>query len=145
MGRHFRPFLIYKFRTMVADAAGRGRPITFGDDPRITPVGRWLRRTKLDELPQLLNVLRGDMSLVGPRPELPQFVDMFHNDYAVILQVRPGITDLASLRYRDEAGILGRRRIPAKNTCGPCCRKRSAWPGNTSTVPPSSSICLFWL
>ena len=114
MGRHFRPFLIYKFRTMVADAAGRGRAITVGDDPRITPVGRWLRRTKIDEFPQLLNVLKGDMSLVGPRPELPQFVDMFHDDYAVILQVRPGITDLASLRYRDEAGILSQGQDPGE-------------------------------
>ncbi len=114
MGRHFRPFLIYKFRTMVEHAPGSGPPITVGDDLRITPVGRWLRRTKIDEFPQLLNVLKGDMSLVGPRPELPQFVAMFHDDYEIILQVRPGVTDLASLRYRDEAAILARAEDPGE-------------------------------
>jgi lipopolysaccharide/colanic/teichoic acid biosynthesis glycosyltransferase len=114
MGRNFRPFLICKFRTMVQDAPKRGRAITVGDDPRITSVGRVLRRTKIDELPQLLNVLRGDMSLVGPRPELPQYVELFHRDYETILQVRPGITDLASLRYRDEAAILNRAADPGE-------------------------------
>ncbi|MGD0383706.1 MAG: sugar transferase, partial [Thermoguttaceae bacterium] len=89
-----------------------GGPITFGDDPRITRVGRVLRKTKIDELPQLFNVLKGDMSLVGPRPEVPRYVDMFREDYAVILQVRPGITDLASIKYRDEAAILGRAENP---------------------------------
>ena len=112
IGRGFRPFCIYKFRTMVADAPARGRAITVGDDPRITRVGRILRKTKLDELPQLINVLLGDMSLVGPRPEVRQYVEMFREDYADILQVRPGITDLASLQYRDEAAILARAENP---------------------------------
>ena len=106
VGRGFRPFLIYKFRTMVVDAAQRGSSITVGADPRITHVGRFLRRTKIDELPQLINVLKGDMSLVGPRPEVPRYVEMFHKDYEEILRLRPGITDLASLKYQDEARLL---------------------------------------
>jgi lipopolysaccharide/colanic/teichoic acid biosynthesis glycosyltransferase len=112
VGKRFRHFFIYKFRTMIQNAPRQGGPITFGDDPRITRVGRVLRKTKIDELPQLFNVLKGDMSLVGPRPEVPRYVDMFREDYAVILQVRPGITDLASIKYRDEAAILGRAENP---------------------------------
>ena len=112
MGRDFRPFFIYKFRSMTKDAPQRGGPITFGDDPRITPVGRVLRKTKIDELPQLLNVLKGDMSLVGPRPEAICYVEMFRGDYEEILRVRPGVTDLASLKYRDEATVLGRAANP---------------------------------
>ena len=106
VGRHLRPFRILKFRTMVADAEQRGGRLSVGADPRITPVGRVLRRFKLDELPQLLNVLAGDMSLVGPRPELPEFVERYRGAYARILEARPGITDLASLKYRDEAALL---------------------------------------
>ena len=112
IGRRFRPFFIYKFRTMVQDAPKHGGPITFGDDPRITRIGRLLRRTKLDELPQLINVLKGEMSLVGPRPEVRRYVEMFADDYAEILQVRPGLTDLASIEYHDEAAILGRVEDP---------------------------------
>jgi lipopolysaccharide/colanic/teichoic acid biosynthesis glycosyltransferase len=112
LGRAGRPFMILKFRTMVKDAPTLGGPITFGDDPRITRAGRWLRRTKLDELPQLFNVLRGDMSLVGPRPEVPRYVEMFRQDYDEILRVRPGVTDLASLKYVDEAAILGQAADP---------------------------------
>jgi lipopolysaccharide/colanic/teichoic acid biosynthesis glycosyltransferase len=107
VGRGFRPFQIYKFRTMYVDAPARGGQLTVGaGDPRITPVGRFLRGTKLDELPQLWNVLRGDMSLVGPRPEVPKYVEMFRGDFAEILGVRPGITDPASLKYRREADQL---------------------------------------
>jgi lipopolysaccharide/colanic/teichoic acid biosynthesis glycosyltransferase len=112
IGRGFRPFMIYKFRSMVPDAPQRGGPITFGDDSRITRVGRFLRKTKIDELPQLLNVLRGDMSFVGPRPEVRKYVELFRDDYQEILRVRPGITDLASLRYCDEAAILGQAENP---------------------------------
>jgi len=112
VGRGFRAFLIYKFRTMVADAPRLGAAITCGDDPRITAVGRWLRKTKLDELPQLINVLKGDMSLVGPRPEVPRYVAMFRADYEEILKVRPGITDPASILYRDESAVLGQAGDP---------------------------------
>jgi lipopolysaccharide/colanic/teichoic acid biosynthesis glycosyltransferase len=104
VGRHFRSFTIYKFRTMSANAAGR--EITVGADPRITRVGRFLRQAKIDELPQLVNILRGDMTFVGPRPEVPAYVDLFRADYEELLQVRPGLTDLASLKYRDESAIL---------------------------------------
>ena len=107
IGRKFRPFRIYKFRTMVQEAPGKGGMITFGGDPRITRVGRVLRTTKIDELPQLLNILRGEMSFVGPRPEVRPYVERFREDYAEILKVLPGITDLASLQYRHEAEILG--------------------------------------
>jgi lipopolysaccharide/colanic/teichoic acid biosynthesis glycosyltransferase len=114
IGRGFRPFRIYKFRSMVPDAPKQGGPITFGADPRITKVGRFLRATKIDELPQLINVLNGDMSLVGPRPEVRKYVEMFHDDYADVLRVRPGITDPASIKYRHEAEILGRCDNPEK-------------------------------
>jgi len=112
VGRGFRPFSIYKFRTMTHDAQARGPLITVGSDPRITPVGRFLRKTKFDELPQLVNVLKGDMSLVGPRPEIRQYVELFRRDYEEILKIRPGITDLASLKYRDEAAILSKACDP---------------------------------
>ena len=112
MGRGFRPFRIYKFRTMVADASRRGVLLTAGDDPRVTRLGRFFRKTKIDELPQLINVLLGDMSLVGPRPEVPRYVEMFRDDYREILRVRPGMTDLASIEYRDEAAVLGQADDP---------------------------------
>jgi lipopolysaccharide/colanic/teichoic acid biosynthesis glycosyltransferase len=107
IGWLFRPFLIYKFRTMVQDAPLKGGLITAGQDPRITRIGRYLRKTKIDELPQLLNVLKGDMSFVGPRPEVRRFVELFDRDYKEILGVRPGITDLASIEYHQEEAVLG--------------------------------------
>ena len=112
VGRDFQPFRIYKFRTMVVDAPRLGGQITAGRDPRITTIGHLLRKTKLDELPQLLNVLSGEMSLVGPRPEVPKYVEMFRPQFAEVLSVRPGITDLASVKYRDENEILGRADDP---------------------------------
>jgi lipopolysaccharide/colanic/teichoic acid biosynthesis glycosyltransferase len=112
MGKGFRPFRIHKFRTMVHDAPSKGGPITFGADPRITRLGRVLRQTKIDELPQLINVLRGEMSFVGPRPEVRPYVELFREDYEEILRVLPGITDLASVKYRDEAEVLGRFEDP---------------------------------
>ena len=100
-------FGIHKFRTMAADAAQRGMQITVGDDPRITKAGRFLRRTKFDELPQLIDVLIGNMSLVGPRPEVPKYVAMYSvAEREKVLSVRPGITDPASLRFRDESSLL---------------------------------------
>jgi lipopolysaccharide/colanic/teichoic acid biosynthesis glycosyltransferase len=114
VGRNFVPFGILKFRTMVVDAEARGGQITSGHDPRITASGRWLRKTKFDELPQLINVLRGDMSLVGPRPEVPKYVDMFRDEYVRILTVRPGLTDPASIKYRDEAAVLAASDDPER-------------------------------
>lgn len=112
IGKGFRPFYILKFRTMVQGAPQKGGPITFGDDSRITRVGRFLRKTKIDEFPQMINVLMGHMSLVGPRPEVRSYVELFRSDYDEILKVRPGITDLASLKYRDEAALLERAENP---------------------------------
>ena len=112
MGRGFRPFFIYKFRTMVKDAARKGGSITSDHDPRITRVGRLLRKTKIDEFPQLINVLMGEMSLVGPRPEVREYVELFRQDYEEIVKVTPGITDLASLQYRYEAEVLGNSTNP---------------------------------
>ena len=91
---------------MVQDAHKRGLQITAGGDKRITRIGRILRKTKIDELPQLINVLKGDMSLVGPRPEVRKYVEFYKRDYEQILSVRPGITDISSITFRDEEGIL---------------------------------------
>ena len=107
IGLGFKPFQIIKLRTMVGDTSDRPGLLTAEGNRRITRVGRWLRRSKLDELPQLVNVARGDMSLVGPRPEVRRYVELRRRDYADILTVRPGLTDPASLEYRDEAAILG--------------------------------------
>lgn len=103
VGRNFVPFGIIKFRTMVSDADRQGSQITASGDARITRVGRILRKTKVDELPQLINIVRGEMSLVGPRPEVPKYVEKFREDYAYILSVRPGVTDPASIKYRNES------------------------------------------
>jgi lipopolysaccharide/colanic/teichoic acid biosynthesis glycosyltransferase len=112
VGRGFRPFWIYKFRTMRKSVGQDGSQVTVGNDSRITRVGRFLRQTKLDELPQLINILRGDMSFVGPRPEVPRYVRLFQREYREILTVRPGLTDLASLKYRDEAALLAKADNP---------------------------------
>jgi lipopolysaccharide/colanic/teichoic acid biosynthesis glycosyltransferase len=106
VGREGRRFRIWKFRTMVDGAAANGPEVTASGDPRVTPLGRLLRRTKIDELPQLVNVWLGDMSLVGPRPEVPKFVARYSPDQRSVLAVRPGITDPASVRYRDEERVL---------------------------------------
>ncbi len=114
VGRHGVPFFIHKFRTMRSDGAP-GLPLTVGDDPRITRAGRWLRRTRVDELPQLIDVLRGTMSMVGPRPEVPRYVA--HYPPALrerALAVRPGITDPASLDFIDEATLLARAADPER-------------------------------
>jgi lipopolysaccharide/colanic/teichoic acid biosynthesis glycosyltransferase len=115
VGRGGRLFAILKFRTMQVNAEAAGLQITVGQDPRITRTGRWLRRSKLDELPQLLNVLRGEMSMVGPRPEVPRYVALYPADQrATVLSVRPGITDLASLAFRDESTLLARSADPER-------------------------------
>jgi lipopolysaccharide/colanic/teichoic acid biosynthesis glycosyltransferase len=106
VGKDARPFMLYKFRSMTADAQHLGPPITSASDPRITRVGAILRRLKLDELPQLFNVLRGDMSLVGPRPEDPRYVTLYSREQLRVLDAKPGITSPASLMYRDESQQL---------------------------------------
>lgn len=106
VGRYGKPFRIFKFRTMVVDAEKRGGASTADDDPRITRIGKFLRHYKLDELPQLINVIKGEMSIVGPRPEVPQYVEMFTGEEKAILSVRPGITDWATLWNPDEGAVL---------------------------------------
>ncbi len=115
VGRRGKSFKIYKFRTMCLNAEAKGRQITVGNDPRITQSGFFLRKYKLDELPQLLNVLVGEMSLVGPRPEVPRYVAMYPEDIRqIVLSVPPGITDFASIEYKDENDILGAAVNPDK-------------------------------
>jgi len=114
VGRHFRPFNIWKFRTMAEDAPARGGCLTVGDDPRVTRIGRILRKTKLDELPQLINVFTGEMNLVGPRPEVRKYVDLYVNEYRELLQLPPGVTDLAAIAYRDEATELSQAADPER-------------------------------
>lgn len=113
VGRDGREFRIFKFRTMRDDPEGRGPQITVGADPRITGPGALLRRYKIDEIPQFLNVLAGDMSVVGPRPEVPRYVAMYPAETRrIVLSVRPGITDLASIEYRDESALLAESDDP---------------------------------
>jgi lipopolysaccharide/colanic/teichoic acid biosynthesis glycosyltransferase len=109
VGKGGKPFFIYKFRTMVKDADKLGKSLTTKDDPRITRVGKFLRKYKLDELPQLINVLKGEMSFVGPRPEVPEYVKKFGREFDYILRVKPGITDFASIEFRDENELLEER------------------------------------
>ena len=108
-GRDGRPFFILKFRTMVVNAERMGGGTTALNDPRIFPFGRVLRRSKLDELPQLYNVLRGEMSLVGPRPELPAYTDRYTPEEKMILSVPPGITDYSSIQFSALDEIVGER------------------------------------
>ncbi|WP_297133213.1 sugar transferase, partial [Terrisporobacter sp.] len=112
VGKNKKIFEIYKFRTMVTDAEKLGKQITVGNDTRITRVGNLIRKCKLDELPQLINVLKGEMSLVGPRPEVPRYVDLYDEYQEQILLVQPGITDYASIEYRNENDILGKSNNP---------------------------------
>jgi lipopolysaccharide/colanic/teichoic acid biosynthesis glycosyltransferase len=115
VGRGGKSFEVHKFRTMVADAPSRGPALTVGDDARITRVGRWLRHSKLDELPQLLDVLAGDMSLVGPRPEVPRYVALYPADLRdKVLSLKPGITDPVSLEFADESALLARAADPER-------------------------------
>lgn len=113
-GQSKKTFRILKFRTMVTDAEKIGAQISSGDDPRITTVGQFLRKYKLDEFPQLINVFKGEMSIVGPRPELPRFVEAYDDDYREILTVKPGITDFASLEYKDENELLKAAEDPER-------------------------------
>ncbi len=114
VGRNGIDFGLFKFRSMVVDADKRGLITVGGRDPRITRSGYFIRKYKLDELPQLINVLVGDMSLVGPRPEVRKYVDLYTDEQQKVLSVKPGITDYASIEYMDENEILGKSSDPEK-------------------------------
>lgn len=114
VGRHEKPFKIFKLRTMQVDTEKQGQ-LTVGNDKRVTRSGRWLRKYKLDELPQLFNVLKGEMSLVGPRPEVPRYVAYYHKKSRdLIFSIPPGITDLASIKFKNENAILEKSPQPEK-------------------------------
>ena len=106
VGKNWVPFKIIKFRTMIREAQNLGPGISSESDNRITAAGKFLRKFKLDELPQFFNVFKGDMSVIGPRPELLKYAYHFRDDYSSILKIKPGITDFASIKYRNEAALL---------------------------------------
>lgn len=113
VGKNGKEFKLLKFRSMRAGADKSGQ-LTIGNDDRVTAVGRFIRKTKLDEFPQLLNILAGHMSIVGPRPEVPKYVQLYSTAQKKVLSVRPGLTDYASLEYFDEQKILGQAVDPEK-------------------------------
>lgn len=112
VGKNGKDFGLYKFRTMKPDSDKKGLLTVGGRDPRITSIGYYLRKYKLDELPQLINVLIGDMSLVGPRPEVRKYVDLYNQEQLRVLEVRPGVTDFASVQYFNENELLGKSENP---------------------------------
>ncbi len=112
IGKNYKDFKLIKFRTMKANSEKLGLITVGGRDPRITRTGYWLRRFKLDELPQLINVLKGEMSVVGPRPEVKKYVDLYTEEQKNVLSIKPGITDYASIEYVDENVILGKAEDP---------------------------------
>jgi lipopolysaccharide/colanic/teichoic acid biosynthesis glycosyltransferase len=114
IGRGGTPFRMWKFRTMVRHAEHLGAPLTVGRDPRITAIGHWLRKLKIDEFPQLINVLKGEMSLVGPRPEVAKYVVMYSPHQQRVLDLIPGITDPSSIRYRNESEFLATSPDPER-------------------------------
>ena len=124
VGYQGKPFRMWKLRSMVVGAEQHGKQLTVGRDPRITRVGYWLRKMKLDELPQLFNVLAGEMSLVGPRPEVRRYVDRYTPEQRRVLEVMPGITDLASIKYCDENELLARAEDPSAPISRRSCPKR---------------------
>lgn len=112
VGRNGKEFYIYKFRSMRVGSDNKGLLTVGGRDPRVTKTGAFIRKYKLDELPQLFNVLKGDMSIVGPRPEVPRYVALYTPEQRQVLSVRPGITDYASIEYADENTLLGKAQNP---------------------------------
>ncbi|MBX3601716.1 MAG: sugar transferase [Rubrivivax sp.] len=146
VGRHGRPFRIHKFRTMAADAPARGLPLTVGADPRITRVGAWLRRTRLDELPQFLDILRGDMSLVGPRPEVPRYVALYPPALRDrVLAVRPGLTDPASLQFIDEAALLAAAADPEREYVDVILPRKLALAADyAERATLTGDLCVLW-
>lgn len=150
VGRHGRLFRIAKFRSMREEA---GPAVTAAGDPRVTPLGRFLRRTKLDELPQLWNVLRGDMSLVGPRPEIPRYVEAAARDFRAIARLRPGLTDWASLAYYDEERLLaaagGAARyaeviLPRKLALARLYQRRRSWALDLRLLAATALLAVGW-
>lgn len=113
-GLHGEPFRIFKFRTMVAKAEEMGGPSTALNDPRLTPVGKILRKYKIDELPQLINILKGDMSFVGPRPQVEKYTKLYSGEEKIILSVRPGLTDYASIQFINLDALLGDDHVDEK-------------------------------
>lgn len=113
VGKNQKEFGLYKFRSMRPDADKSGQ-LTIGNDNRVTNAGQFIRRYKLDELPQLLNIIKGDMSVVGPRPEVPKYVAMYNKGQMKVLSVLPGLTDYASIEYLDEQKVLGAAKDPEK-------------------------------
>ncbi|MDE5549585.1 MAG: sugar transferase, partial [Clostridia bacterium] len=114
VGKNGETFKIWKFRSMVVNAESKGMQITTDGDNRITKVGKFIRKTKIDELPQLFNVLSGKMSFVGPRPEVPKYVALYNEEQQKVLSVKPGITDLASIEFRNENDLLDGDEDPEK-------------------------------
>jgi len=114
IGLDGRPFRIFKFRTMVADAEKKGGPSTALNDSRLTKSGKFLRKYKIDELPQVLNVLKGDMSIVGPRPQVEEYTRLYNDEEQIILSVRPGLTDFASIKFVNLDQILGDESVDDK-------------------------------
>jgi lipopolysaccharide/colanic/teichoic acid biosynthesis glycosyltransferase len=114
VGQFSKSFRIFKFRTMVSQSEMFGPQVSSVDDPRITRIGKVLRKYKLDELPQLINVFKGEMSFVGPRPEVPKYVEVYKDDYSDILTVKPGITDFASMEFKDENELLKTAEDPER-------------------------------
>jgi lipopolysaccharide/colanic/teichoic acid biosynthesis glycosyltransferase len=112
VGRYGKPFSMYKFRSMRTQKGTEKGSFDAGDNSRVTPIGRFMRKTKLDELPQLFNVLKGDMSVVGPRPEVQKWVDVYPQRWQNVLSVRPGITDNASIQFRNEEELLAQSPNP---------------------------------
>jgi len=111
IGLNNKPFYLLKFRSMRPEA-DKGSKITVGNDPRITKIGAFIRKYKIDELPQLINIIKGDMSVVGPRPEVKQYVDLYTVEQLKVLNVKPGLTDFASIEYFNEQAILGQSSDP---------------------------------
>lgn len=112
VGQNLRPFKLIKFRSMAVNNSGTPKDFEPGETNRVTKIGRFLRNTKIDELPELFNVLKGDMSMVGPRPEVEKYLASYKNDFKDILRFRPGISDFASIKYKDEESILSGQSNP---------------------------------
>lgn len=126
VGKNGAHFNIWKFRSMQITASGNGLSVTASGDSRITRAGRWLRRTKIDELPQLWNVLHGEMSFVGPRPEVPKYVALYTEAQRAVLILRPGITDVASIEFRDEENLLAANANPERYYIEYCMPRKIA-------------------